>query len=439
MIATAVRLFFRHWPVMFALLLLGWIVRDLLMWGAVYASKLHAAAGMLVFALAPLSMLIAMVLILRHIRPSLSQVTVSQDLSPQAKTTGHVASVLVPFLAVYAAYELLDDDRRTYTYRVTTDEIFSHFGEGADIESRLPFSINPTVVTIVAIAIVLRWLFGINSTVKSWRFIGFFQAYLEVVWLTLAAAVIAGVRIPATVWTEQRQLVVWASTSLDNAIAKMGPLAAFGHQIKDWTANIIGAIDTVIIVPIAWLAIGAVIFGQKIIAANRRDELSRQLQRKWNLLPSVFKRIARPLRTDVEDSFTPLVHGLRMIRHAGVRAMLLFCLAFAIAGTIPAWLGELERLLIGPQNTSLVWVPVSVITSAINTTISITVMICLVAAAVDFVLKAQGPAGEPAPTSPSAPAGQPGELRGPGELLNPDGSGLGPGRQNEVNPSPVMS
>ncbi|WP_020521713.1 collagen-like triple helix repeat-containing protein [Catelliglobosispora koreensis] len=449
-IATAVRLFFRHWPVMFALLLLGFALRDFLLWCAVWASNIHAAVGMLVFATVPLSMLGVMVIIMRIVRASLpGPAGQSLDASPPAPLTGHMASVFLPFLAVYAAYEFLDDDRRTYFYRITIEEIFSNFGGDNALDERLPFSLNPTVIIVVSVAIVLRWLIGINTKVKSWRLIGFLQAYLEVIWLTLAVAVIAGVKGPALEWTEHRRLWVWADQTLNNAIDALGTFASFGHQIKTWTGNILASIDTVIIVPLAWLAIGAVIFGFRIKAADQRDEMSRQLQRKWNLLPSALKRVARPLRTDIEDSFTPLARGLRMIRQAGIRAMLLFCLAFVIADGISAYLGEVERMLVGPNEVDVVWAPLSVVFSLINRMIEMTIMICLVAAAVDFVLSKQEPepAGQPAPAqqtpSPqgqpgSAPEGQPGVVGVPHDPGHPDSGGLGTPGQHEVGRHPVM-
>ena len=76
--------------------------------------------------------------------------------------------------------------------------------------------------------------------------------------------------------------------------------------------------------------------------------------------------------------------------------MLLFCLAFVVAQSIPEWLWELERWIIGPQDLSAVWVPVSGPLSSFNESIGLILTICLVTAAVDYVLRVPGNA-EPAP------------------------------------------
>lgn len=423
---------------MFVLLLLGFALRDGLVWLAVWASNFHAVAGMLAFALVPLSLLSAMVLILRVVRPSLpGAVSTSPSQSPKAGAVGQVASVLVPFLAVYAAYDMLLADRQLYTYRIITEEIFSSFGEG--IDKRMPFDFNPTLITVVLTAVALRFLLGMKFAQKI-PLIGFARAYLEVIWLTLVAVAISGVRNPSVDWAENRRLTAWALNTLNAAIDALGPLASVGHQVKDWAGKLFGSVDTVIIVPIAWLAIGAVIYGQRIAAADRRDEITGKIQRRWNLLPAAVRRLGAPLRSDIVDSFSPLARGLRTIRHAGVRAMLLFCLAFTAANTLPQWLNELERLIIGPQDIDLVWAPASVVLSTINQSIGMVVMVCLVAAAVDFVLSAQPePQAAPAPAEPTSPdaGGQANVVGVPGNPGHADSFWLSQSGQEEIGRHPV--
>jgi hypothetical protein len=406
-VATGLRLLGRHWPALFAILLVGFAARDALIWLAVKASKVHAVVGMLTFALVPISLLAALILMLRVIRSSLpGPAGAAEGGRPSTGVIAHVASVLVPFLAVYASFDFFTDDKEAYVYRITKEEIFGDFGTETNIESRLPFEPNPTLIAVVIGAFVLRWLLGKFPKIKQIKGIGFFEAYLEVIWLTLAVAVANSLIEPAENWVGARRLTAWATGALDSLIGLLGPLAGAGMFLKEWAVNLFNSIDTVIVVPVAWLAVGAVIYGHRL-AQSEQNELPAEVQQRWNLLPAAVRRIAAPLRSDMNDSFSPLLRGLRMLRDAGLKTMLLFCLAFVAAKAIPDALWELERLIIGPRDIAEVWAPASGPLGIFNNMVGTTVLICLVAAAVDYVLNIRGPAGSAAETTAPVAPGQP--------------------------------
>jgi hypothetical protein len=146
------------------------------------------------------------------------------------------------------------------------------------------------------------------------------------------------------------------------------------------------------VLPLAWLAVGAVIYGRELeplppptsqLYQRAADRLSRG--------PRAVRRLATELGTDLSGRFAPLFRSLRVLFRAGWSSMLLFWLAFLIAQTAPQWLWELERLVIGPRDLGLVWAPLSGPLAALNEAVGNVLLICLLAAAIDRALHAPAP------------------------------------------------
>jgi hypothetical protein len=95
------------------------------------------------------------------------------------------------------------------------------------------------------------------------------------------------------------------------------------------------------------------------------------------------------LTGDIRERFGPLVDGLRLVFRAGLAPMLLFCLAFLIAQTAAKWLWELERVLIGPQDINTIWRAIDGPISLVNDVVSTVLLVCLLGAAIDRVLRAR--------------------------------------------------
>src|SRR5690349_21140456 len=195
------RLWLRHWPVLVTLALLGGAGRMAALWGAVEASDRNNTVGVLVLVFAPLASVTAIVLMLYALRHSLPHIaTVARTQAPASVTTGRerrlldvLASVLVPFLAVYASYGFLKEDTDRYVNSAVADEflnnadIFYNPGHAIDTD-RFVFATGWLAVAIVAGAVVLRWGLARLEGARGWRWLGFPGAYVEVLWLTTLAA-----------------------------------------------------------------------------------------------------------------------------------------------------------------------------------------------------------------------------------------------------------
>jgi hypothetical protein len=105
------RVLFRHWPVLFALAAAGVGAREGFIRLAVWLAGFSAMLGLLVWLLAPLSMMVAVVVMLIAVRPSLLSV---RGLHRPESLLRELGSVLIPFVAFYLAFGLFEEDYREY-------------------------------------------------------------------------------------------------------------------------------------------------------------------------------------------------------------------------------------------------------------------------------------------------------------------------------------
>lgn len=395
---SAVRVFARHWPALFVLALLGIAGQTWFLKAAVQASRLDAAAGLLVLLFVPIAWLTSIVLMLRAVRPSLSGLRGTEVYEAGGRPRSlwnHVGAVVVPFLAVYTTYGYLQSDIGQYFYAVFESSVFQEgdlFGnpEGTldDFEKRAPTHVTPLTITVVGVSVVLRWLLGRWEGAKRRPWISVPSGYLEVVWITVATATFAMATNSAIAWAGHRRLIQWVDTTLAGLADRMGPFSGVAHTLLRYLGFMASSIDLVILMPVAWLAVGTVVYGYRIAAEPPpSDVLHRRAGERWPRIPVPVRWPIVEIGADLRRRFAPLIQGLRFLGGAGLRPMLVFCLMFVVVQTTSDWLWELERLIIGPQSLPAFWVGASGILSVLNETIELSLSMALLAAAVDRVLR----------------------------------------------------
>lgn len=404
-LVTAVRLIWRHWPVLVVLYLAGRLVRELVLRGAVEATSLDSTAGLLVFVLAPVATLTALVLMLRVVRsslPSLRAATEAPVDGAPSRLINHLGSVLVPFVAAYYAYDYLREDVTDYHYRIflAFGGIFSGDSLG-EYTSRLPFNSTSVVVVLVVVALVLRSLLGWwDGTRRRW-WLGVTAAYVEVIWVIASAGFLVGMHSRVGDWLGGRRVVHWAGSSWHEALGLLGPFTGLATRASDWFFGLSGIVDDVIVVPVAFLIVAAVVYGHSVAPEGTAEAMVRGGGR----VPRALRQVGAMARRDMRGRFGPLIEGVRLIARAGLVPMLLFCLTFFVTRTIEAWLWEAERFLIGPRELTSVWMPLSGLLNLFNSMVGTVLLVCLLGAAVDRVLRSPRPSPAPAPpTSPDIAA-----------------------------------
>lgn len=404
-LVTAIRLLTRHWPALLAIFLGGALARELAIQAAVRSSLFHATLGTLVLLLAPMATLTALVLMLRTVRPSLPTLA-GQGAPPPVLE--HLGAVLLPFLTIYYFEDYLYEDISSYDYRVVEDDTQRSFAqilddnpETIDTAARLPYDLTVTMAAVVVTAIVARWLLSQWQVTQRHKWLGIPGAYLELVWLTLVYLAFMEVADWILDWGSNRRLTQALRSGWEEVVGAVAGLADPFQGTTDWVGAQLGQLNAVLLVPLAWLAIGAVVLGHQPAARLERvvdraggRQLYQHASRRWSAAPRAMQWLAKKVTADLRGRFTPLAQGARMLVRGGVAPMLLFCLAFVAARSLEDWLWQLQRLLIGPQDVWGVWVPLAWPLNELNRGITYTVVICLLAAAVERALRPQRDAAQ---------------------------------------------
>ena len=420
-LVSAGRLFVAHWPALLTLGLLGVAVRNGAMWGAVELSQWNSFVAQLLLIISPLGYLmpvIGMLWVCQHSLPSLRRPGLSGPGSggpgtslpnlgapgqmpgmlpgshaPMMPSEGRerrlidvALSVLVPFLVIYEVEGLMDADRDRFINEAAADELFNDMWtpEGIDFTSRIGVWSGWTLIIIVVCAFVLRWLLG--KLEGKFKFLGIavLGGCLEVYWTSQAAGQIE--YIGQGLWTvaTDRELVAAAVGTVGAAQESVGETGnALAVFIADGVVTVFESLDIVLVAPLAWLAIGAVVLGHKLMEAPSAEH--RWLDRMtW--IPAGLRSLLESLTEDLRARFSALWDGLKMIVQGGLGPMLVFCLGYLVVMRVPHGVGWLVRSVTGPVETST-WLAFSAMESAAGLAISLALAAALIAATVEVLVE----------------------------------------------------
>ena len=381
--------------------LAGMAFRGAALWTAVEVSDHVNWLGHGLVILAPLGFLVAMIAmlyLLRHDLPNLDRV--SSSTAPADATTGRerrlidvVTSMVVPFFAVYVSAGLLTEDVAQFVNEAGVDEFnqidFYGTGEGPDF-SRVFINSWYLVAGLVLAAWVLR--FALGHAEKRWKFLGFaiLGALVEVYWSANVAGYIDAEKATVQDWLQNRVAVAQITNFYDAVLDRLGPLAQPVNTVTTWLLSLLGSIDAVVILPLAWITVGAVVLGHKLAPA---PSFEHPLLSRAKIVPKPLARSVGGLADDVFSRFTALFNGLRMMARAGLVPMLLFALASLLALRVAYFVSFVWRAVVGPvdSTTYVAWAPIE---GAIGDALMLAVLAALLAAGVDRMM------GEVSPAAP---------------------------------------
>ncbi len=411
---TAGRLLLRHWPTMVAIALLGVALRDGALWAAIRISDWNSFVAQLVLLLAPLGYLLPVIAMLHLCRPALGNV---EELSRLREGEGRRSrrlldvsvSVLAPFLAVYVSYQLFQTDRETFLNNAAYAE-FNHFNDGttADFGARLGIYSTATLVAIIVVSWVARWAIGHFEKRFTFLWLAIVGALVEVYWTGQVARNVDNTRYRLQDWVNDRRATVWVDDHWDDVL---GHLGWFGHPIANatsWIFGVVGSLDAVVVVPIGWLAVAAVVLGHDLKEEPADQEAARTAD------PSLGRRVRGlfvSLVDDLRKRWSAFFGGLRLIASGGLVPMLAFGLLFLLVIRIPHLVSLGVRAIAGPVDTTT-WLAFSPHESALGLAVAMVLTACTLAAAIDWLLGARvralrSPEAPPASHSPAS--GRPAE------------------------------
>lgn len=412
-LVTGGRLLGRHWPRMLCAAMLGIAFRNAIIWGSVVVSDIAGWAAQLLLVLAPLGYLLPVVYMLRLCAadlPSLRAAASAQ--APEMPTEGRrqrlidvAISVLVPFLAIYTSYGLLEEDRLVFRNEAASSELFSTIdGDEIDFVERLQLD-QPLwfVLALVVVALVLRWVLGRLERAMQFVAIAFIGALIELVWTVYLSEWLEDWRKGLLLDLQQTRAAIVVMDAWSFIVERAGWAGITLDATATWALGMLGSIGTVLLVPIAWLVVAAVVLGHRIMPAAPEDHPA--VERAMRALPAPVRRMTDSFASDLGSRWSALFSGIGLVLRAGAVPMLTFCVVFLVAYIVPWLTSWAARLLRGPVDiwSFLAFAPWE---NAIGLSLQLLVIAPMLAAAVDrFVTPADRQAGFAAQQTHPFPAG----------------------------------
>lgn len=423
-VAGGARLLAGHWPWLLAIYLLGAAGHGAALWLAVVVSREHETVAGLILPLAPIASLLALILMLRRLAPSLRHATFSTRGEPVVGPSGEgrvrdrgrftgrlalVASLLIPFLTLYSTQGYLEEDRQAFTNAAVVDEIFGNAAifHGGSINDHRALIVSSTAALVVVILVTLLIRRLLNQLGLPDRHVAFaiVAGYVEVFWLFSVASSFDQGKTAIRDWVADRVAVHWVTDHVDAVVGSLGVFGAPLRAALDAVYGLYASFTDVLLVPVAWLVIGAVVFGRTL----QRRPLGVRPPGRWShrveaartrlqTLPAPARKVTSDVGKDLKGRFGDLGDALRLLVASGAVVVVLFCLVFFLARYAEYATAEVLRVLVGPRSldTGLAFAPwVEVVTRGVYTVI----LVVLVAATVDRVVARQEAA--------SVPEGQP--------------------------------
>lgn len=346
---TAGRLLWRHWPVLLALYLGAILARYVVIEFAGWVGSYDAVIGSLLLPLAILARLGALVGMLLVLRDGMGQLRAISPLPADAGARRReffdaLMAGILPFFAFYAAWGYLREDAVAYSSRVlelsTGRDLVEAF-EGVDAGGdglAGEITLTPVTVAIVVVAYALRWLLQrYRARLPKW--FGVFAAYLEAVWVYFAAIVISIVLGVVTSWIGSRQGMVWLADLREAISSAFVPLAWIWEAVE-W---LLGEAGGIILLPVAWLTIAGVVYGQAVAPQGVRvddlgGEVGRRIRTRYRSLPQRLRARVADVWNDLVSRFRPIGRALVLMWRAGPALIggfvLLYTLLLALQGVL---------------------------------------------------------------------------------------------------------
>lgn len=431
-----------HWPALMAWFLAGILARYVFIEIAGFVGAYTAVGGMLILPLAVLARLVSFVAMFLVLRDGLTEL---EAIAPRpadaaARRTSFLDALLagiLPFFAFYAAWKLLNQDVIAYMSRglevqqgiilstILTGEQFSGTGTIDDL------TLGPITAVLIVVAFAGRMAYR-KYRKRLPKVLGLVAVYLETVWVFLSVIVISQIIGGIDAWVQQRQAIVWLEDLRDGLAEHAAPLGILWDGIE-W---LLGEAGGIILLPVAWLTIAGVIYGQAVAAQAPRltGRLVDRARTRYTRTPGWLRRRADDIGRELTGRFRPIWNALVLMWRAGPLLIAGYVLLYTLLLGLDSVLGVALTRVVGPHDINAFWAVFSpVIMLAVPLLIE-PVRMALVAAAYDVTLRSLPPAetvellGAAADDAASAAESQPqeaGQLAGGDHLDGERPGGVG--------------
>ena len=336
-----------HWPQLVGLCLIGIIGRMGFLWLAVWASAINGTFGALILPLAPLSTLITLILMLRVASETLPAFSHTYRGNTFRERWRHhllvSTEVLLPFLAAYAAQGLVAQDSRLYVHDITYDES----GNLLHLNSaRYSYGEGWYLVAMVIGAILIRKTIALTEAFRRSVVIAI---YLEAFWMVTLTNVFMWQVKEIGEWLRDRAVIDDAIAQLEGFMSWLGPVRDFLLPGWDWLVKTCAGLGPLVVLPLAWLAIGASSYQTDLVTGTGRSPASRRLKGRIERVPGFWRRALEETGEPILVPLQALWGALSRVFIAGPAPIVMFCLSFVAVGQIQVGVAWLLREAVGPR------------------------------------------------------------------------------------------
>lgn len=378
-IADAARLLVRHFPALLTVFLLGLACRNAALWAAVLIGRDHAVVASFLVPLAPLSMVVTLVVMLRIAGSAL---TADDETVSTSRRLALLTSALVPFLAVYTVTGDLRNDRLQFVNESYADEVLRNALSG-NLEDRSIITVGNLQLILLVAFLVLRLVIDVLDLEDRHTGWGVVQVLVEVTWLTMFATYLSSLLGEARAWWGDRVVVAEVLHAWRTSVDWLGPAAEPVRWLTGLFAETVDRVGPIVLTPMLWLAVGAVVIVGGLPESQRAQQLERRFTSDLTRVPR--GRAGAKVWELATRRFADLVDGLRVLLHGGVLPALTFCLVLPLA-RLAEWGAALAlRHALGPREplTTVYFSRyLDIVTSAVHTLL----VVVLVVAAIDRLL-----------------------------------------------------
>lgn len=362
-IGLTLRLLWRFWPQLIALVLLGIVASGLFMRLATHVALINHMAGLALLTLVALTQLVVTVAMFQTLRPALpamraAQAAAAGKTSGGAETTGSarlanmVTVALLPFFAYYAAWGFLGDTVRQYS-RAALD--LAPFGESGNVLDVLD---SRWLLFSVAISWLIRrvakQMQKRGDASSAWQII---VVICETNWIFIGLYVISRWKDAALSWMMSRNIGSFFQAAAESVVTPIGNAMAAASMMPVEMAPVSASTTLVnlffyMLVPVIWLVMAALIYGYDV----RDKELMRVHQRverlgeRYRAIPKFLRDFVEHFISGYRSRYLPIANGVRLTLSSGVLLIVVLIVGYRLIewGAAWAWLGTTR--LIGPHD-----------------------------------------------------------------------------------------
>ncbi|RWX65097.1 hypothetical protein EN780_19005 [Mesorhizobium sp. M4B.F.Ca.ET.089.01.1.1] len=361
-LVLTLKLWWRFWPQLVAMVLLGIVFGDLFMQIAARAAFLNHMAGLALLTLVALTQLTVTVAMFQTLLPALPATRAAQQ-AARSEASGEVRGggarlarmvtvALLPFFAYYAAWGFLGDTVRQYS-RVTLD--MAPFGESAG--NVLDVLDSRWLVLSVAISWLIRRF--ANAMQKRGEARSFWQIVVvicETNWIFIGLYVISRWKDDVVGWFMSRNIFSVLQAAADGmaspiASAFADPMVPVEVTSVDTTARLVNLFFYMLL-PVIWLVLAALIYGydvrddKELMRAHQRVE---RLGARYSTIPKFLRDFVEHFISGYRSRYLPIANGVRITLSSGVVLVVTLIVGYRLVDWLAAWAWLGTTRLIGPH------------------------------------------------------------------------------------------